>query len=208
MLHEDAAQGSGKEEDCVKKPAAKVLLIWCACILSLSLRIVPLPFGENFSALGALALLCGALIRNPVRAIAVVLACRAVTDLWLEAKTGYGFYHSMAFDYAAYAIIGAVGRLLGSRYRLAAVAGGFLAGAIFFIVSNFGVWFLSPDHRYSSDVSGLLECFRLAVPFARGTFQGDILFALAFFSAASLAFRVDRVSIGDEASAGASAENC
>ncbi len=192
----------------MKKPSAMTFLIWCACILSICLRVVPLPFGANFSALGALALLCGSLMQNPLRAIAVVLACRAVTDLWLEAKTGYGFYHSMAFDYAAYAIIGALGHVLGRRYRLAAVAGGCLAGAVFFLVSNFGVWFLSPDHRYSSDVSGLLECLRMGLPFARGTFQGDMLFALVFFSAAGLAARSDSVNVREETSAAASPEHC
>lgn len=157
------------------------LVLFCACATTILLRIVPLPLGYNVSALGAMALLSGALVQRPWLAVLLPLGCRAATDLWLEAKTGYGFYNSMAFDYAAYALISLLGRVIAPRRPLRVVASGLLSATLFFLVSNLGVWLLAPEHEYTPDLSGLLLCYTKGIPFARGTFLGDVLFSAVFF---------------------------
>lgn len=158
-----------------------LIVILVASLTAVALRIVPMPLDYNFSALGALALLCGALLKRPLPAIAIVLGCRLITDFWIQSKTGYGFYQSMAFDYAAYALVCGLGMVIAPRNPLAVMAGGVGAGLTFFLVSNFGVWFLSADHDYARSVAGLLSCYVKGLPFARGTFFGDILFSGVFF---------------------------
>ncbi len=157
------------------------LLLLSACLAAVLLRLVQLPVGYNFSALGALALFSGSLVPRIGLAVALPLLCRAVTDIWLEIGSGHGFYSSMVFDYGAYAIICLLGRLIAPRHGAAVIAGGIAAGCVFFLVSNFGVWLLSPDHAYGRSLNGLMLCYANGLPFARGTFAGDIMFSLVFF---------------------------
>ncbi len=169
------------------------LFIACACAIAVIPRIVPLPVAYNLSALGALALVSGAVVRPRWLALTLPLGCRLLTDCWIEAKTGFGFYNGMVFDYTAYAMIFAVGTLLAgqsllnrkkssvAKNALTGLLAGLGSGAIFFIVSNLGVWLLAPEHSYTRDLSGLIKCYVAAIPFAKGTFIGDLLYSGVFF---------------------------
>lgn len=150
-------------------------------VAAILLRVLPVPREYNFSALGAFALLAGSLTRRPLLAMAVALAVRAVTDCWLEYKTGYGFYDGMVFDYSAYAMIAVLGMVVSQRSVISIIGGGLAAAVTFFVVSNFGVWISAPEHQYSRDFAGLLKCYEMAIPFARGTFVGDVIYSLVFF---------------------------
>lgn len=162
------------------------IFIACACVIAVVPRIVPMPIAYNLSALGALALVCGAAVQPRWLGFAIPLLCRLLTDCWIEAKSGYGFYNSMIFDYAAYALIFGLGTACRRKGWLGALAGGITSAAIFFVVSNLGVWLLAPEHAYTRDFSGLMNCFVAAIPFAKGTFAGDLLYSVAFFSVLSL----------------------
>lgn len=167
------------------------IVILIACVTAVLLRIVPLPLAYNFSALGALALLSGSLLKKPLPAIAIVLSCRLLTDICIEVGSGYGFYDGMAFDYTAYALITLWGMTVASRNTRAVLGGAVSAGAIFFLVSNFGVWWLAEEHHYAANLSGLLKCYVLGLPFAGGTFFGDVLFSCVFFGLYSLVARAE-----------------
>ena len=69
---------------------------------------------------------------------------------------------------------------------------GFAGSLVFFVVSNFGVWVLgSPgvyDVAYDKNLSGLIECYILAIPFFGNTFLSTLIFAYpAIFFYKSLA---------------------
>jgi hypothetical protein len=172
--------------DCfkmMKRP--QVLMILCCCLVAILPRLFSTPLPWNFSPLAALALLCGATLQRPWLAILIPLACRIATDLLIETRTGYGFYPSVAFDYAAYALISSLGRFVQPKQWFSVLSGGVTAAVLFFLVSNFGVWCVTGEqvlHGYSNDLSGLLLCYQKGIPFAQGTFIGDILFSGAFFS--------------------------
>ncbi|MCA9035840.1 MAG: hypothetical protein KDA91_11960 [Planctomycetaceae bacterium] len=157
------------------------LLVLSACLIAVIPRLLSMPFEWNLSALGALALLCGATVQPRWLALLIPLGCRFLTDCWLEARTGHGFYNSMLFDYAAYGLICLLGCSVGRVGPLGSLLSGIGSAILFFVVSNFGVWILASDHYYARDLSGLLNCYTAAVPFARGTFLGDIAFSLIFF---------------------------
>ena len=57
--------------------------------------------------------------------------------------------------------------------RLIGVMGSCL---IFFIISNFGVWFLS--NTYSSDLSGLITCYVMGLPFLQNSLFSSIAIAV------------------------------
>lgn len=161
------------------------LIVAAACVIAVSMRLISIPF-MNFSAMGALAILCGAVVRPMWLGLLIPLGCRALTDVVLEAKTGHGFYGSWMFDYAAYVTIFAVGRLLCPKTGVSGFGTGLLAAGCFFLISNLGVWCMPQDggqYLYPRTLAGLVTCFINAIPFARGTFVGDVGFSVVFFGA-------------------------
>ena len=160
------------------------LVVVAASVVAVSLRLIDGPH-LNFSALGALAVLCGAVVRPAWLGILIPLGCRLLTDSIIEAKTGHGFYSSWMFDYAAYVAIFSLGRWIQPKHIPAAFGTGLLAGVAFFVLSNVGVWCMPHEagqYLYPRTLSGLMTCFVKAIPFARGTFTGDIGFTVLFLS--------------------------
>ena len=151
-----------------------------ACLIAASLRLIELPV-QNLSCVVALALLCGSVVRHPM-ALLLPVGVRLLTDVALHFKTGFGFFPSWPFDYSAYAIIFLLGRHV-SWKQATAIAGGTVGSVvIYFVLSNFGVWLIWPD-TYERSLAGLLECFTMAIPFARGTVFGNFSAASLFFGA-------------------------
>ena len=163
-------------------------MVAAACAVAVSLRLIDRP-EMNFSALGALAVLCGAVVRPAWVGVLIPLGCRVLTDGIIEAKTGHGFYGSWMFDYTAYVAIFALGRWLQPKSISMAFGTGLLAGAAFFTISNLGVWCMpheAGEYLYPRTLAGLTNCFLNAIPFALGTFTGDIGFTVVFIGAMQL----------------------
>jgi len=162
---------------------SSVILVGVAAVIAIALRVQPNSL-LNFTALGALALLCGAVVRPLWLAVLIPLCCRAITDVVLELQTGYGFYGSWAFDYSAYLIICLVASRISFRGWKAPL-GGLTSAMIFFLISNFGVWAMAGagEGAYTRDLSGLITCFTLGLPFIKGTLIGDLVFSSVFFAA-------------------------
>jgi hypothetical protein len=163
-----------------------VAILCTAAVFAVLLRFVPVPL-QNFSAMGALAVLCGVTSRQSRLALFVPFAARLVSDVLLQIQTGYGFYSTMGFDYAAYGLIFLAARRLQPRGLMQGVGTGLLAAAIFFLVSNFGVWCLpfNGQYLYPQTLAGLQQCLTLALPFARGTLVSDVLLTPLFLAAAA-----------------------
>ena len=161
-----------------------IILVTVAALLAIGLRLIEGPM-HNFSAMGALAVLCGAVIRPTWLGLLIPLAARLLTDSVLELRTGHGWYGSIMFDYAAYVLSFGIGRMIRPQRAASALGAGLLAAISFFVVSNVGVWCLPHEgmYLYPRTFAGLMDCFTQAIPFARGTFLGDIGFTLAFFGA-------------------------
>lgn len=161
------------------------LVVTVACVIAVSLRFMALPW-INFSAMGALAILCGAVVRPAWLGLLIPLGCRLLTDCVLELRTHDGFYGSWMFDYAAYVAIFAIGRWLRPSDMLSGFGAGLAGAAAFFLISNFGVWCMPQDggqFLYPRTLAGLATCFVNAIPFVRGTIAGDVGFSVVFFGA-------------------------
>ncbi|MDG1894367.1 MAG: hypothetical protein P8J37_05630 [Fuerstiella sp.] len=157
----------------------QILIIAAACCVSIGLRFLDTPL-LNFSSVVALALLCGSVVRHPV-AFLLPLGVRVLTDVLLHLKTGHGFFPSWPLDYSAYVLIFLVGRQVAPKRYTAVIGGSIASIAIYFLLSNFGVWLIWPD-TYSRSAAGLVECFVKAIPFARGTILGNLIAAPVFFA--------------------------
>lgn len=164
-----------------------IILVTVAATLAIWLRLIEGPM-HNFSAMGALAVLCGAVVRPTWLGLLIPLAARLLTDSVLQLQTGHGWYGSILFDYAAYAASFGIGYMIRPQRVISAFGAGLLAAISFFVISNVGVWCLPHEgmYLYPRTLAGLADCFTQAIPFARGTFVGDIGFTLAFFGMMNL----------------------
>ncbi len=148
-------------------------------LLAAASRIVPHPW--NFTPMIAVALFAGARIGRPWLAAIAVLGCLALGDLAL----GWFPYGGMEWVYGSMLLVVAVGRLLRTRTgALPTLVGALGAGAVLFVVSNFGVF---TGSMYPHSFSGLIECYTAGLPFYRNQIAGDLLFTGVLFGAYALA---------------------
>lgn len=180
------SENSVTEFDRIMKKST-IILVTVAATLAIGLRLIEGPM-HNFSAMGALAVLCGAVVRPTWLGLLIPLAARLLTDSVLQLQTGHGWYGSILFDYAAYAGSFGIGYMIRPQRAVSALGAGLLAAVSFFVVSNVGVWCLPHEgmYLYPRTLAGLVDCFTQAIPFAKGTFYGDIGFTLAFFGMMNL----------------------
>ena len=182
--------------------------IWGLCIL-LGIagavgRIVPVM--DNFAPIGALALFAGAMLIRFRYAWLVPVFGLLVGDLLVSLIKGYplwtqsaGFAIQRIFDLGAFVLITWGGYRYLGKTRAALRVGAFALGssAIFFLLSNFGVWAISqfqPEAglSYPPTLAGLIDCYTLGLPFYRGTLLGDLFYSGIFFGLAALANRQGR----------------
>lgn len=119
-------------------------------------RFIGLP--ANVSAVGSL----GFYNSNPFLYFAVI----GFYDFFFG-----GLYRGMAFTYLGFFAYFVLGRLAKNKIERQVILMP-LASFLFFVFSNFGVWW----YWYPHTISGLLLCYSLALPFYQQTLFGDIFF--------------------------------
>ncbi|MGO9834144.1 MAG: DUF6580 family putative transport protein [Polyangiaceae bacterium] len=143
-------------------------------------RIVPHPW--NLTPLVAIALFGGATIERTGLAAAIMLGALALGD----AALGLFPYDGMAWVYGASVAVVLIGRLLGRHRGIAPTLVGALAGgALFYVVTNFGVW--ATGHLYPHTAAGLVACYVAGVPFYRHQVIGDLAYTALLFGSLAAA---------------------
>ncbi len=146
------------------------------------------PHYPNFTAIGAMAIFGGAVIKDKKLAFLLPLGALFLSDVCLQLfGITQGFYSGQLFVYAAFVLITALATFIRkpgfANITLAAV----WSGLIFFIISNVGVWIMSDGIIYPKTMSGLAACFAAALPFYKNEFFGNFLlngiYGNMFFSA-------------------------
>jgi hypothetical protein len=61
------------------------------------------------------------------------------------------------------------------------------SSVLFFLVTNFGSWLWF--NMYEHSMSGLIQCYAMAIPFFRYTLCGDLFFAVVLFSGYAVALQ-------------------
>lgn len=133
------------------------------------------PHAPNFTAVGAMAIFGGSLIKDKKLGFLMPLGALLLSDVCLQLFTETkGFYGTTQFFvYAAFLIITGLATFMQKRsvgnIALAAV----WSGGIFFIFSNLGVW--ASSHSYPKSLAGLGACYAAAIPFYRNEFFGNFI---------------------------------
>ena len=119
----------------------------------------------NFTSLIALSFYVPAIFGR--KYILAVILCFFITDIFI------GFHSITLFTWGSVLFIGLISKYFYHKTLLRIV--GALSGAvIFFIITNFGVWFLG---SYGYTLNGLLLCYTLAIPFFGYTLISTIIFS-------------------------------
>lgn len=151
-----------------KKLGFPFILIGLAAVARL------IPHAWNFTPVGAVGLFAGAHCK-PRHAWYVPLVVLLLTDFVL------GFYDPIvvASVYLGFLVAPLIGRLMLANRRSVMRVGAavWISATAFFVISNFGVWLVS----YPLTVSGLIQCYSLALPFYGAALVGDALYATVFF---------------------------
>jgi hypothetical protein len=124
-------------------------------------RFIPHP--PNFSPIAAIALLSSKGFRSRWIVFLIPIASLFLSDLFL------GLHATIPFVYISFVLI----VLLGFSVKKIDLVTVLLSSSIFFLVSNFGVWFL----HYPLSIEGFLQCYTLALPFFLNTIFGDLVYS-------------------------------
>lgn len=151
-------------------------------VFAVALRFVPHPV--NFAPIGALGLFAGCYLRG--RGLWLIPVGAMVVSDWighLLNMPGFGLYSpvSLAFVYGGFALATLIGVALRGRVGpVSVVSAAFANALVFFVVSNFGVW-LSELNGYAMNLTGLGECYYMAIPFFGNSVASDIFYSSLFF---------------------------
>ena len=137
------------------------------------------PHMPNMTAVGAIALFTGA--KFGVKKSLIVLF-----TTMLIADSIKGLHSVMWATYGALIIGMLIGKYIATKKQVGWIIGGtFLFSIVFFVVTNFAVW-LAPNYMYEKTISGLMQCYIMAIPFFRNALVGDLMYSGIFFGGFAL----------------------
>ena len=153
----------------LKKDTFAISLI----LLMVLSRLIPHP--PNFTPVIAVAIMSGYLFRNFYLSFLVLASSMLISDFFI------GFYGNIIFVYLGLFLINyvfyATKNLINFKNLFFMSIFGSL---IFFILSNFGVWF--SGSLYEKNINGLFLCYYMAIPFFTKTLISTIIFTYSAYS--------------------------
>ncbi len=141
-----------------------------------------LPHPPSFTPVMAMALFGGAYLTSNRAAFAVPLLAMALSDLLI------GLHELLLVVYICILLTTCLGIFLRTRKGVVAVSAAALGSSVlFFIVTNFGVWYLG---YYPPSVEGLIACYVAAIPYFKNMLFGTLGYSAVLFGGFYLAERV------------------
>ena len=141
-------------------------------ILLATARLLPHP--PNFTPILGMAVFSGAIISRRLIAYLIPLAAMLLSDLYL------GLHSSIPIIYFSLAVCVLIGTFIESRVT---ILNSFLSISlgvlVFFLITNFMVWYGSGMYEFS--ISGLMTCYFMGLPFVQNTFISSILYGMGAF---------------------------
>ena len=137
----------------------------------------------NFSPVDAIGLFCGAYFSRRMVAICIALLSVWVGDIFIN-KLLLGhwtlFYQGFYWQYGSYVLVTLLGSTLAANIKPVRIASTCFASSIlFFLISNFGVWFSGT--LYPLTIDGFISCYIAAIPFYKNTLLSDLFFSSILF---------------------------
>ena len=148
-----------------------------------------IPHAPNFTAVGAMALFGAHYFKNKAWSFAIPILALWISDIILNnlvynvAGSSFSLFNSgMLYIYGAFAAMILFGIFFLKKINLSRLLfSGVVIGIIFFLITNFGVWFTST--MYPDTWSGLIACYTAGLAFLRNSIIGNVFFVLLFFGA-------------------------
>jgi len=133
------------------------------------------PHYPNFTAIGAMAIFGGIVIKDKKLAFLLPLGALFLSDVCLQFFTSiHGFYgKEQIFVYSAFILITGLAMFIRKQNVATIAFAAVWSGILFFLISNLGVWLLSPF--YPNTLAGLAACYWIAIPFYNGEITGSFL---------------------------------
>ena len=154
----------------------KILLIASIIFLVSLTRLVPhLP---NFTPILALAIFGGAFLTNKRTALCVPIIAMFLSDLII------GFHSQIYAVYLSIIALSLLGNMIEKKNIINLGIVGVSGSLFFFIVTNFSVWLT--DGLYPLNVTGLMQCYIMAIPFFHNTLISTFIFLAILFTGYSL----------------------
>tara|TARA_B100000989_G_C19467022_1_gene438802 strand:- start:172 stop:672 length:501 start_codon:yes stop_codon:yes gene_type:complete len=145
-------------------------------------RFIPHP--PNFTSLIAISFFIPAQFGR--KYLPIILITFFITDLFI------GIHNTLIFTYGSVLLIGILSKYFNRNisYRF---LGALISAVIFFIISNFGVWFIGDLYPYS--IEGLMQCYIMAIPFFAQTLVSTIVYMSIFEILYSLSLTLKIINI-------------
>ncbi|MEC7832942.1 MAG: DUF6580 family putative transport protein [Pseudomonadota bacterium] len=129
----------------------------------------------NFTPTLSLIIFASYYFRSVVISMLIVLFSQIVSDFFI------GFYDSIFFVYVSFLLITYISPIIMQKLNIYSVlVASIVSPSIFFIISNFGVWF--SDSLYAQNLDGLIECYIAAIPFYDESLLSTILFSYTIYA--------------------------
>lgn len=149
-----------------------IILAILLILLATALRIVNQEMHwYNLAPLASLGLFSGAIIKDKRIAFSITLIAQFISDIYIALFTQYqGFYGvDQFFVYGGMLLVTLLGTGMGQPKALKVLGYSIAGSAIFFLVSNFGVWVkieaTGDIFGYGTGLKGLGTTFLMALPF-------------------------------------------
>lgn len=190
FMHQNQSQQSSDQSNFARGFNHLAVIIGMIA-LAIASRLIPHPW--NVTAVTAVALFGGTMLRDWRLALIVPLSAMWLSDLVLnnliyqQFFDGFVLWHSdLAWTYAAVALTVLLGRTMLMQQRGALRIAGIsvTASSLFFVITNFGVW--ASGLLYPLTASGLLTCYVAALPFYAQQLVGDLVWCGVLFGAYAL----------------------
>lgn len=136
-------------------------------------RVIPHP--ANFAPITAMALFGGVYL-NKRQALTLPILAMILSDLFI----GFDSIPMRLSVYGSFLISVFIGFWVKNhKSSKNIVFASLFSSILFFVITNFAVWAFGS--MYVKSITGLMECYLLAVPFFRNTILGDITYTTVFF---------------------------
>ena len=139
--------------------------------LGILFRVLPHP--DNFTPVMAIALFSGVVLA-PRIALVVPLIVMMASDLIIGPHALY------PLTWGSFFLVSLLGAAIRKDVKVGRIFLGTLGGsALFYLVTNLGVFVF--QNMYEKSLSGLIQCYVMALPFFRNALLGDLFFSGLFF---------------------------
>lgn len=145
-------------------------------------RVIPHP--ANFAPISAMALFGGVYL-NKKQALTLPILAMILSDLFI----GFDSIPMRLSVYGSFLISVFIGFWIKNhKSSKNIVFASLFSSILFFVITNFAVWTFGS--MYAKSLTGLGECYLLAIPFFRNTVLGDLFYSGSFFGVYNLLLNI------------------